>query len=84
MEREMCQYLEWELNVDLVMLKEFEMGRCVGALAPLLLVLLDSGGLVFLMLVCGHTCAPPLARHFYYFHAVSPPTIRYYSPGVQC
>ncbi|KAG2122711.1 hypothetical protein BD769DRAFT_1746070 [Suillus cothurnatus] len=24
MEREMCQYLEWELNMDLVMLREFK------------------------------------------------------------
>ena len=48
MEREMCQYLEWELNVDLAMLKEFEMGQCVGALAPLSLVLLGSGGFFLL------------------------------------
>ena len=47
MEREMCQYLEWELNVDPATLKEFEMGRCVGALAPLPLVLLGSRGYFF-------------------------------------
>jgi len=59
MEREMCQYLEWELNVDLVTLKEFEMGRCVGALAPLPLVLLGSGGFFFSTPVCGCACTPP-------------------------
>jgi len=59
MEREMCQYLEWELNVDPATLKEFEMGRCVGALAPLPLVLLGSGGFFCSTPVCGCTCTPP-------------------------
>jgi len=41
----------------------FSRCRCVGALAPLPLVLLGSGGLFFLMLVCGALVPlPPLYR----------------------
>jgi len=42
----------------------FSRCRCVGALAPLPLVLLGSGGLFCLALVCGCTCAPPSAIPF--------------------
>ena len=37
----------------------FSQCRCVGALAPLPLLLLGSGGLFCLTLVCGCACTPP-------------------------
>jgi len=42
----------------------FAQRRCVGVLAPLPLVLLGSGELFYLALVCGCTCAPPSAILF--------------------